>query len=498
MNAGATRPAAGVGRSVRRFVLLAALAAAGPARGEAIAPTVGIDWPALGRIAPRPARAIASSPWWSIGGETLDRDFAAYQHYRPYLGPLGAKSLRLQAGWAKCERKPGVYDWSWLDVIVDDAVAQGVRPWLEFNYGNPVYPGGGDTGLGGGLPSSPEALAAWDRWARALVERYRDRVFEWEVWNEPDINRAGTASVAAYLDLYVRTASIVRELQPGSRLWALGLAGNLDYADQFLAGLKARRKLDLVDAITIHGYPRNPDDTGNIDRLRAVIAKHGRAIEVRQGETGAPSRYQEQFALSKLPWSETTQAKWNLRRLLAHRAKDVPMNLFSMSDMHYTQYHSGPEGVLRMNYKGLLATHPDQTIAYAKPAYHAAQHVFTIFDGTVERIADFPFTSGVAAPRRLAVTGYSLQGTAKQIVALWLSEAPPREDNAVTRIEVTFVRARFEQPVLVDLRTGFVYRVPAMQWNQSAAGAAFRGLPVYDSPVLIAEQCVVGLVVDAR
>ncbi len=56
---------------------------------------------------------MASS--WSIGGETLDRDFAVYNNYKKYLGPLGAKAIRLQAGWAKCEKTQGVYDWAWLD-----------------------------------------------------------------------------------------------------------------------------------------------------------------------------------------------------------------------------------------------------------------------------------------------------------------------------------------------------------------------------------------------
>jgi hypothetical protein len=454
---------------------------------QEITPTAGIAFPVLGKVAPRHAKDIASSPW-SIGGETIDRDFTVYAHYKRHLGPLGAKGLRVQAGWAKCEKTKGVYGWAWLDAIVDDAVSQGVRPWLEFNYGNTIYPGGGDTGLGGGFPSSPEALAAWDNWCRALVGRYKDRVFEWEVWNEPDINRRGTATVEAYLDLYTRTASIVRGLQPKSRLWALGLATNIEYADQFLAGMKARGRLDLVDAITIHMYPRNPDDTTNVDRMRAVIAKHGAKIEVRQGETGAPSKYQENFALARISWTETLQAKWDLRRLLAHRAKDVPMNLFTMCDMHYTQASNqqAADGTLRMNYKGLLGTNPDQTVSHVKPAYYAAQTVFALFDDTLERVADFPFTS--TALRGLALTGYQRAGSGAQVVAYWFNDAPPAEANGVTLADVTLKAGRFTEPVLVDVRTSTVYAVPRDRWQQESRGAVFRSLPVYDSPILIAEK----------
>jgi hypothetical protein len=475
--------------------LIALLSTGRPVSGQEISPTTGVDLPVLGRVAARAAREIVSSPW-SIGGETIDRDFTVYENYRRHLGPLGAKRLRLQAGWAKCERAKGVYSWGWLDAIVDDALAQGVQPWLEFNYGNTIYAGGGGTGLGDGFPSSPEALAAWDRWCRALVERYKDRVHEWEVWNEPDLNKAGRAAVAAYVDLYIRTATMVREVQPKGRIWALGLAGNLDYADQFFAGLQARRKLDLVDEITFHGYPRNPDDTTMVDRLRAVIAKYGRAIPVRQGETGAPSKYQPNFALAKIAFTETSQAKWDARRLLAHRAKDVPMNLFTLSDMHYTQASSqgGADGELRMNYKGLLGTHPDQTVSHVKASYRAAQTVFTIFDDTVQRIAEFP--GGSSGARPLALTGYRRESDGAQVVALWFNGAPPADANETVPTDLTLRAGRFTDPVLVDVRTGVVYALPKDRWTQRAGGAEFRALPIYDSPMLIAEKAVLPIRAD--
>ncbi|MCX6953504.1 MAG: hypothetical protein NTV51_15245 [Verrucomicrobia bacterium] len=485
-------------RSLVPFASLAgALLLAAGLGAQEISPTEGIDLPVLGQVAPRAAKDIASSPW-SIGAETIDRDFTVYAAFKDFLGPLGAKGVRLQAGWAKCERTKGVYSWGWLDAIVDDAVAQGVRPWLEFSYGNTLYAGGGDTGLGGGFPTSPEALAAWDRWCRALVERYRDRVTEWEIWNEPDLSRAGRAAIDAYVGLYVRTAEIVRAAQPKGRLRALALAGNLDYADQFLAGMKARGKLGLVDELTFHGYPRNPDDTTPVDKLRALLAKHGATASLRQGETGAPSKLQENFALKNLPFTETIQAKWDARRLLAHRAKDVPVNLFTLSDMHYSAAspQGGVDGVVRMNYKGLLGTHPDRTVSHVKPAYRAAQTVFTVFDDTLRRLPGFPSSS--TAARSLALTGYQRDPDGAQVVALWFGDAPPGEASRVSPVDVTLPAGRFTAPVLVDVRTGTVYAVPPDRWTQGAGGAVFRALPLYDSPMLLAERALVGLRSVAR
>ncbi len=84
------------------------------------------DFTYLGAIRPRHAREIESSNW-SVGAETMDRDYTIYANWRNYLGSLGVKKARIQSGWAKTEQKKGQYDWAWLDEIIPDMVDQGVR-----------------------------------------------------------------------------------------------------------------------------------------------------------------------------------------------------------------------------------------------------------------------------------------------------------------------------------------------------------------------------------
>src|SRR5690606_20843379 len=102
----------------------------------------------LGKYKPLMTREIKASTW-SIGGETIDRDYTDYQSYKYYLDSLGAKRIRLQGGWAKCEKVKGQYDFAWLDAIIPDAHSRGVSPWVEFSYGNPIYEGGGEPKLAG-------------------------------------------------------------------------------------------------------------------------------------------------------------------------------------------------------------------------------------------------------------------------------------------------------------------------------------------------------------
>ena len=54
----------------------------------------------VGTVRARHARDITGSNW-SVGAETMDRDYTVYRYYRDYLGPIGAKKARIQAGWAK-------------------------------------------------------------------------------------------------------------------------------------------------------------------------------------------------------------------------------------------------------------------------------------------------------------------------------------------------------------------------------------------------------------
>ena len=60
----------------------------------------------IGRLAVRGAKDIKSSKW-SVGCETMDRDYADWNAYKHLLEPLGAKHGRLFSGWAKTEQEKG-------------------------------------------------------------------------------------------------------------------------------------------------------------------------------------------------------------------------------------------------------------------------------------------------------------------------------------------------------------------------------------------------------
>ena len=439
--------------------------------------TLGDNYQYIGKIQPRHARDIAASNW-SVGAETMDRDYTVYANWRQYLGPLGAKKARIQSGWAKTEKERGVYDWAWVDEIVLDMVDSGVEPWVCLCYGNPIYPGGGGTGLGGGLISSEEALQAWERYVAAFVQRYAEHVDEWELWNEPRTGRGEGA--VQYAKFVIRTAETIRKLQPDAEiLFAAGGAFDTTFAKEVLEYLREQDKLSLVNTIIYHPYNYNPDDRyGAVEDLRKVAKSFSPHIDIRQGENGAPSRPAGFGAIAKNDWTERSQAKWALRRLLGDLGRDVPSSYFAICDMQYPD---------RVNYKGLLAINEDKTVHHKKLGYYAVQHVTALFDDTVRRVKDFEAqVSGGEEESKFSVFGY--RGAAGgSLLTLWRSSDTPGKRPEFERVSLTVDHTQFENPVWIDLLTGRVYEIDDALWNAADHDTVFTDLVVYDSVAVIAD-----------
>ena len=101
--------------------------------------------------------------------------------------------------------------------------------------------------MGDGLPKSETAIKAWDAWAKALVQRYKDRITSWEIWNEPDIGKAVKAD--EYTQLYIRTAEMIRAETPKSEIYALTIFDHsvvLENGFQFSS--------TAAEPISVYGY----------------------------------------------------------------------------------------------------------------------------------------------------------------------------------------------------------------------------------------------------
>lgn len=427
-------------------------------------------------VRPKEARNIESSNW-SVGVEMMDRDFTVYKHWKDYLGKLGVKKARIQSGWAKTEKEKGVYSWDWLDEIIFDMAHQGVEPWVDLCYGNPLYADGGGTLLNAYIPKSEEGLAAWKEYVRATVKRYADFVTDWEIWNEPNYR----ISVEDYAAFMIFTSEIIREEDPTANIigFAIGSGVNYKYVDDVMQILQAQGKVDVIDEVSHHRHIKVPEERIQEVELEKVVKKYSNRIKIRQGEAGCQSEFSTQFALNNYQWTERSQAKHILRRMLTDLGHDKHSCCFTIMDAK-----DMPKG---WNRKGLLKSKEDQTVAYPKPAYYAVQHLTSLFDNTVKRNKEFAYTAETPDSCELSIYGYNRTEDETSVVTFWQQGKIPTDENVFVSCDFTFPQAKFKKPVYINMISGCVYEIPKKDWTKEGDVYHFHNIPVYDYPVVIAD-----------
>jgi Beta-galactosidase len=193
------------------------------------------------------------------------------------VGTLGKGT---EVSWAYTEPSRGNYNWSNLDAWVKAAQAHGVGlmfsndlipAWAAADQSTckPTYPGSSVVGC----TSMVADVRDWDNFVTALVTRYKGRIAEYELWNEPDQFFTGTVADMVVLTQHMHT--ILRSLDPSATIVSSSSTA-AEYMDRYwhAGGVKA------VDAVSLHGYPhhQNPVPESIVEIARdytSVMARHG-------------------------------------------------------------------------------------------------------------------------------------------------------------------------------------------------------------------------------
>ncbi len=273
-----------------------------------------------------------------IGLEKLDRSLYDPKKCYAHIGALGAGRVRIQSGWMKTEKQKGVYDFAWLDDIVDNIIEQGASPWMCLCYGNPIYSDEAKKINGAiGVPPvfTQEEKDGWKNYVTAVAEHFKGRVNEYEVWNEPDDGCwRPVPDPVQYGEFVTATASAVKSVCDTNRVFAGSLVrGKLDYLSQMLA----TGCYKYIDAITYHNYKARhieDDIVELVADMKALVDTYDSKITIIQGEHGAPSRSDGRGGLSNFSWTEEKQAKFLARKILIDIISGVEFaSYFTLADM---------------------------------------------------------------------------------------------------------------------------------------------------------------------
>ena len=459
----------------------------------------------VGSVPHVPSVAIGRSKV-GLGFEKLDRGVFDPEKAYDYVAALGVKWARLQSGWERTEKERGVYDFGWLDAIVDRFLADGIQPWICLCYGHGLYDEAAAKVFGAvGCPPihSPEAKAAWARYVTALVARYKGRVEHFEVWNEPDGQWCWKHGVNGreYGQFVLDTVAAIHAGNPGAKVLG-GVMCGTSYA--WLSDVASTGAIGAMWGFTYHEY--TTDETHNPEKvrfLRAFLTRYNPDIRIIQGESGSQSRHDGAGALRGLAWTQEKQARQLLRHTVSDLLCDVEfLSFFTCVDM--IEALNGTVGdkasYLDYGYFGVLSAEFDEdghsTGTYTpKLAYRALQNLAALFreEPAVAELpvevapAEHPPLIGWFAREpsfRELTTGGFRRPDGSAAYAYW------KPADLIT--ETYFGSASFRVagearlPRLCDPMTGAIYEIPEKCVVREADLCyALQHLPCLDYPLLL-------------
>ena len=447
----------------------------------------------IGKMKTYPSNKIKKS-FVGIGFECLDRDMFKAQKCYDILGKSGIKYARCQTGWAKCEKKKGIYDFSWLDEIVDNLIKRGIIPWFNVGFGNPIYMDNisNETAVGCvPILYGEEAMKAWENYTAALAKHFSGRVEYYEIWNEPDCSQfwyPGESSAQQYAEMVKKTGLSIRSAYKNAKIGACISRFNFEYAQQLISRLN---RYD-IDFFAYHAYSLSPENNyrESIHHLKRLLDRYGlENVSLWQGESGFPSWFPNNHWLCpKAQSSERQQAVWQLRRYFTEAYEGVQLSsFFQIADMWEKEYVKARETLNKPAAHGIL----NGLVYTPKKSYETLSRTAALFSGDVKR-ADFMVTSGYKGDRsRLYAKecmAYFING--KPFVAYYVPENVEDEVKLKSGFWLNVERIKgkieFDNPVVIDMLSGDVYSVDIKDKTYNTY--YFEDLPYCDYPMMLCDK----------
>ena len=146
--------------------------------------------------------------------------------------------FRVISFWRDAEYAPGKWDFEALDMVVEDAVRTGRRPILML-AGSPDwqvkrFPVEKYENHDKRSYACPENIEDFRNYVKRLGERYKGKVFDYEVWNEPYWNDPAGGyfggTTEEYIQIVKASAETLSQIDKDIRVWC-GLGGSALWQD---------------------------------------------------------------------------------------------------------------------------------------------------------------------------------------------------------------------------------------------------------------------------
>ena len=311
------------------------------------------------------AEPIAISEAFGVNVHFIDPDPAEIK----MIAGAGFRWVRTDFKWELTEVERGKYDFTPYESLVSELGKQNLRALFILDYGNPLYTQGMSV-------RTPEARAAFARWAVAAAKHFSGRGIIWEVFNEPNhpIFWPPKPNVHEYTALAAAVAKAFQSEAPNEKLIGPATSG-IEF--NFLESCFAAGLLNQWSAVSIHPYRQTDPETVASDyaTLRETIQSYqpsvDRSSEIFSGEWGYSSVWRGM--------NEQKQAEMLARQFLTNIANGISLSIWydwqdDGSDRTEAEHHFG-----LMRYR----SKPSTGTWDAKPAYLAAKTLIANLRGFV-------------------------------------------------------------------------------------------------------------------
>lgn len=468
----------------------------------------------IGQVTPVNSKDVKFSRL-GLGFEKLDRDEFDPEGAYDHIAELGIKWIRIQSGWMRTEQQKGVYDFSWLDSIVDNLLERGLIPWMNISYGNPIYTPLAAKYFGGvGCPpiETVEERNAWDKYVETLVSHFKGRVTWFEVWNEADLpyswrtntnvgedGMSGQCDPEAYAAFIKRSAAAIKRGNADAKIIGLALGHSKD-GMSVVYRLMQQGLGDVLDAASYHTYTTRAFRRKDVyQNFASMIHRFAPNVKIIQGESGCQSGTSVQGALSGMNWTEKKQAKHLTRQMISDLSCDVMLaSYFSAVDMiecHYSTLGDNQEKEARGYYgvlEGVFTTSGKAVAPYRrKMAYTPLQTLAAIFKEDAQIINDVPFLMIPSNCRYFNNPDctdptydqhFFRLADGRKALAYWNhTDILTNEYEGSMSIEMMIDRV----PELIDPMDGSIYEIPENMIERLPGIVRLHHIPLLDYPLIL-------------
>ncbi len=191
-----------------------------------------------------PEKKTTSTPWGLSSSAGSTRNAA---EWLPKVAAAGVTTVRMFPEWRNFEPKTGTWNWTGGDALVKaatdnrieiNAILMGAAPEAKAVHAFPM-----------------ENLDGWSNYVSKVVERYKDRVHYWEVWNEGNGGfNDGKHTTVDYAQLAIRTYEAAKQADPNAQVGLTVASYDAPYLQQTILAMQKAKKPNSFDYLCIHPY----------------------------------------------------------------------------------------------------------------------------------------------------------------------------------------------------------------------------------------------------